>query len=157
MRIEVDGWRVGIRFSASHFIPGHGKCSRLHGHDYGVRVALDGEMGEGGMLYDFVELKKVLRAIVEEMDHRLLLPSRGETCGIRREDGEIRVEHGGKSYVFPVDDVCFIDADATTAEGIAHHIARKVKERVPLPPNVRRLVICVEEGPGQGACVEVDL
>ncbi len=157
MRIEVDGWRVGIRFSASHFIPGHGKCSRLHGHDYGVRVVLEGDVGEGGMLYDFVDLKGVLRAIVEEMDHRLLLPSRGETCGIHRENGMVRVEHGGKRYILPAEDICFIDADATTAEGIAHHIARKVKERLSFPSNVHRMVICVDEGPGQGACVEVDL
>ncbi|MCK4717968.1 MAG: 6-carboxytetrahydropterin synthase, partial [Thermoplasmata archaeon] len=44
--LELNGWDTGITFSASHFIPGHKKCGRLHGHGYGVRVRGHGDIGE---------------------------------------------------------------------------------------------------------------
>ena len=58
MFLEIDGGYSGIRFSACHFIPRHEKCSRLHGHSYIVRLRLEGDIGEEGMIMDFVVLKK---------------------------------------------------------------------------------------------------
>ncbi|MDG6221550.1 MAG: 6-carboxytetrahydropterin synthase, partial [Candidatus Thermoplasmatota archaeon] len=58
--LELNGWDVGITFSASHFIPGHAKCGRLHGHVYGIRMRVEGEIGEGHMIMDFIEIKRWL-------------------------------------------------------------------------------------------------
>ena len=63
MFLEIDGGYSGIRFSACHFIPRHEKCSRLHGHSYIVRLRLEGDIGEEGMIMDFVVLKKALKEI----------------------------------------------------------------------------------------------
>ena len=75
MRLEIDGEFAGIRFSACHFIAGHRKCGRLHGHTYVVSLKLHGDMGKDGMVMDFIPLKKELRAIAEELDHRVLVPA----------------------------------------------------------------------------------
>ncbi len=66
--------RVEAAFSAAHFLQDyHGKCERLHGHNYKVFAHASGsELDEGGMLLDFSELKKALRAVCEELDHRNL-------------------------------------------------------------------------------------
>ena len=56
MILEIDGEHSGIRFSASHFIPRHEKCSRLHGHTYILRLRLDGDIGKEGS-GDAFELK----------------------------------------------------------------------------------------------------
>ena len=74
MILEIDGGHSGIRFSACHFIPRHEKCSRLHGHSYILRLRLEGDIGEDGMVMDFVVLKKKLKAFVDEFDHRTILP-----------------------------------------------------------------------------------
>ena len=71
MFLEIDGGYFGIRFSACHFIPRHEKCSRLHGHSYIVRLRLEGDIGEEGMIMDFVVLKKKLKEIIEELDGKL--------------------------------------------------------------------------------------
>lgn len=66
--------RVEAEFSAAHFLTHyHGKCERLHGHNYQVFAHARGsELSEGGMLFDFGILKKALREVCGELDHRNL-------------------------------------------------------------------------------------
>jgi 6-pyruvoyltetrahydropterin/6-carboxytetrahydropterin synthase len=61
-------------FAAGHALRNyHGKCENVHGHNYRVQVKVRGEkLDETGMLADFVELKRLLRAISEPLDHVFL-------------------------------------------------------------------------------------
>ena len=60
-------------FASAHFLRNyHGKCENLHGHNYRVQVGLAGELDENGLLYDFAELKRRVRATSEYFDHRLI-------------------------------------------------------------------------------------
>ncbi len=61
-------------FAAAHFLTHyHGKCERLHGHNYRVRAYARGEtLDEGGMLLDFGALKAALREVLAGLDHTLL-------------------------------------------------------------------------------------
>lgn len=62
---------VERHFSAAHFLPNYpGPCSRLHGHNFIVRVYVRGtQLDAQGMLVDFGVLKKALLGILEELDH----------------------------------------------------------------------------------------
>ena len=66
--------RVQAGFAAAHFLAHyHGKCERLHGHNYRVRVTAEGaSLDDGGMLVDFGVLKVALKAICAEFDHSSL-------------------------------------------------------------------------------------
>jgi 6-pyruvoyltetrahydropterin/6-carboxytetrahydropterin synthase len=61
-------------FAAGHALRNYrGKCENVHGHNYRVQVTLRGEkLDAAGMLADFVELKRLLRAISEPLDHVFL-------------------------------------------------------------------------------------
>lgn len=63
--------RVCADFAAAHFLRDyHGKCERLHGHNYKVYAHVRGAgLDEGGMLLDFSELKASLRKVCGMMDH----------------------------------------------------------------------------------------
>jgi 6-pyruvoyltetrahydropterin/6-carboxytetrahydropterin synthase len=63
--------RVEEEFSAAHFLSRYrGKCEKLHGHNYRVRLWLCGDkLDEGGMLFDFSVLKKTLREVLALLDH----------------------------------------------------------------------------------------
>lgn len=63
--------RVEADFAAAHALTHyHGKCERLHGHNYRVRVWAKGKtLGEGGMLIDFGVLKDALRKVCALLDH----------------------------------------------------------------------------------------
>lgn len=66
--------RVEADFAAAHFLTHyHGKCERMHGHNYKVYAHARAEnLGEGGMMLDFGILKKALREVCAELDHRNL-------------------------------------------------------------------------------------
>ncbi|MGH9468602.1 MAG: 6-carboxytetrahydropterin synthase QueD [Terriglobales bacterium] len=61
-------------FSSGHALRGYrGKCENPHGHNYRVRVQLEGpELNSIGLLYDFRELKSFLRRETEQWDHQYL-------------------------------------------------------------------------------------
>jgi len=63
--------RVEADFAAAHFLADfHGKCERLHGHNYRVLAHARGDsLDEGGMLVDFGILKKALREVCGTLDH----------------------------------------------------------------------------------------
>jgi len=65
---------VKEHFDAAHYLKGYqGKCERLHGHRFEVMVALRAaELDEIGLAYDFAELRRHLRAILERFDHACL-------------------------------------------------------------------------------------
>ncbi|MDR1404515.1 MAG: 6-pyruvoyl tetrahydropterin synthase family protein [Candidatus Methanoplasma sp.] len=151
MILEIDGGYAGIRFSSCHFIPMHEKCSRLHGHSYIVRMRLDGDTDDSGMVMDFVILKKKLRAMIDEMDHMVLLPSASKTVRIERKNGSVEAVSCGKRYVFPAEDVLLLDVCTTTAEEISRMMTEKIAEDVDFPKTVRSISVGLDEERGQTA------
>lgn len=61
-------------FAAGHALRGYrGKCEKVHGHNYKVLVTVEGEkLDSAGLLLDFVELKRLLRAVIDRLDHEFL-------------------------------------------------------------------------------------
>lgn len=151
MFLEIDGSYSGIRFSACHFIPRHEMCARLHGHSYIVRLRLEGDIGEEGMIMDFVVLKKKLREMIDEMDHKTLLPSKSDTVKVTVEEGSVEVMSCGKRYVFPEEDVTLLDIPTTTAEEMSRMMTLRMVDEVEFPANVRSVSIGLDEERGQTA------
>ncbi len=51
----------------------HGKCENVHGHNYKVRITVAGEqLDEAGLLVDFLEIKRLMGAAIEYLDHRFI-------------------------------------------------------------------------------------
>jgi 6-pyruvoyltetrahydropterin/6-carboxytetrahydropterin synthase len=157
MIIEIDGGHSGIRFSACHFIPRHEKCSRLHGHSYILRLRLEGDIGQDGMVMDFVTLKKELRAFAAEMDHMVLLPAKSRDASISSSDGSVEVVTCGKRYVFPEEDVRMLDVTVTTAEEMSRMLTDRLVSDVRFPSNVKSVAIGLDEERGQTAWYKKDL
>jgi len=61
-------------FSSGHALRGYrGKCENPHGHNYRVRVSLSGQdLNSIGLLYDFKDLKAIIRDDTEKLDHQYL-------------------------------------------------------------------------------------
>ena len=61
-------------FSAGHALRGYkGKCENAHGHNYKVRVTLEGtSLDSVGLLFDFVPLKQVIHGVIQAVDHKFL-------------------------------------------------------------------------------------
>lgn len=61
-------------FAAGHALRNYrGKCERVHGHNYRVCVTMQGQgLDDIGMLLDFGEIKRVLRAAIAYLDHQFI-------------------------------------------------------------------------------------
>ncbi|MBR3986601.1 MAG: 6-carboxytetrahydropterin synthase [Bacteroidales bacterium] len=73
-------------FEMAHALPAYeGKCHNIHGHSYKLFVTVEGaplqQQGAptDGMVLDFHQLKEIVnRHIVEQFDHALVLPRKGQ-------------------------------------------------------------------------------
>lgn len=153
MQIRIDGWKSHIIFSSAHFIPDYTKCGRLHGHSYAIHAILDGEIGKKGILYDFSEIKEVMREIAKEMDHKIILPTKGGIDILERKE-EVEIQFQDKRYVFPREECFFLPCPASSAEYLAQHVLQSVLKKIKMPLNIKSIKIGIDEGPGQGAWVE---
>ena len=98
-------------FAAGHALRNyHGKCENVHGHNYRVQVTLAGEaLDAAGLLVDFTEVKRLLHAVVEPMDHRFL------------------------------NDVPPFDTLNPSAENMARYVYEEIKKGLPAPARVAQV------------------
>jgi 6-pyruvoyltetrahydropterin/6-carboxytetrahydropterin synthase len=61
-------------FAAGHYLRNYrGKCENPHGHNYKVRITLQGkDLDKAGLLLDFKELKQVMKPVIDRLDHRMI-------------------------------------------------------------------------------------
>ena len=66
--------KVRDSFSSAHYLKNYkGPCENLHGHNWIVEVEVKGKtLNELGLLIDFKELKKLLKKVLAELDHKVL-------------------------------------------------------------------------------------
>jgi 6-pyruvoyltetrahydropterin/6-carboxytetrahydropterin synthase len=65
---------VEKHFDAAHYLRGYqGKCEAMHGHRYRVVVKIVAEkVSDIGLAYDFTDLKRYLKEILDRFDHTCL-------------------------------------------------------------------------------------
>jgi len=65
---------VDYTFAAGHALRNYkGKCENVHGHNYKVRVTVEGaRLNPTGLLIDFVDLRTAIKQLAERLDHRFL-------------------------------------------------------------------------------------
>lgn len=127
-----------------------GKKERLHGHNF--RVFLDLELSDGSFaaMIDLDIARHALDALCAEWRERLLLAVKNPYFELVGDDGrEIELRLCGKRYVFPRDEVVLLPIENASVEGLADHIADRLREHL-LPP-ITAYEVRVEELPGIGA------
>lgn len=140
-------------FSAAHFITFSGNiCERLHGHNYRVAAEVFGPLDENHYVVDFIALRDTLRAIVAELDHRVLLPTDHGQIKVTADEHSVEATFEDRRWVFPRGDCVLLPVPNTTAEMLAQYIARRLlAELTTVPERVR---IEVDECEGQSAVYE---
>ncbi len=60
-----------FRFDAAHHLPGYpGKCAQRHGHGYRLEVTVAGAVRDDGLVFDFYDLKTIVRErVIDRLDH----------------------------------------------------------------------------------------
>jgi 6-pyruvoyltetrahydropterin/6-carboxytetrahydropterin synthase len=157
-RYKVRVTKDHLVFCAGHFISYEGdRCERLHGHNYRATVEVEGDLDENYYVFDFIALKQRTKAITDELDHRMLLPTRNPYILLQEEAGAIRVRYKERQWLFPRDDCVLLPIENTTAELLARYVAGRLLDDLgrlhQYEPEVLRVE--VEENVGQSATCEL--
>ena len=153
-RVQVS--KDYLVFASAHFITFRGhQCESLHGHNYRVGVAVEGTVdAECLFVLDFSVLKQITRRLVDEVDHKVLLPTLNPKLSFRDEGDRIAVDYFGEpTYVFPRRDCALLPIQNSTAEMLAQYLGTRVRDELALGgyTHLTRLEFEVEENYGQSA------
>ena len=153
-RVQVS--KDYLVFASAHFITFRGhQCETLHGHNYRVGVAVEGSVdAECLFVLDFSLLKQITRRLVDEIDHKVLLPTLNPKLAFREEGNRLAVDYFGEpTYVFPRRDCALLPIQNTTAEMLAQYLGIRVREELVRDgyTHLTRLEFEVEENYGQSA------
>jgi 6-pyruvoyltetrahydropterin/6-carboxytetrahydropterin synthase len=150
IRIEKDY----IGFCSAHFITyDSDMCEALHGHNFAVRLVLEGSLDENYYVMDFIRVKKMLKAICDQIDHRVLLPAESKLVKVERDGDSISAQYKERRYLFPQEDVVLLPIPNVTSEMLAQYICGQMKEalRQKGVTHLSLIEVEVKESPGQGA------
>lgn len=156
-KVKVEGGN--LRFSSAHFITYGGKCERLHGHNYGVLVEIEGTLNDDKLVFDFIVLKQLTREICSRLNHRFLLPMHNPHLALKELPDAWEVRFGEKRYVFPRADVVELPVDNSTAELLAEYICSELRAGLAAynTANLQTIMVGVEEAPTQMAYFRTSL
>ncbi len=140
-------------FAAAHFITfaGH-RCETLHGHNYRASIFIEGGLEpDSWFVVDFAAVKKLMRGLTAELDHKVLLPRDNPKLKIAEDNGSVRVAFDGQPrYVFPSRDCVILPIPNTTVEMLSQYLAGRVRAELG-SVHLKTIEIEVEENFGQSA------
>ncbi|MFZ0454944.1 MAG: 6-carboxytetrahydropterin synthase [Ignavibacteriaceae bacterium] len=119
-----------FRWEMGHRLPEHfDKCRNIHGHSYKMLIELEGAVQINGMVMDYYDLKKIVRPLIENLDHAFL---------VYKEDKEIiEFLDRMKSKKVVVD-------FQSTVENICKYFLREIC-KIDFPRNIRQVKVRVYE------------
>lgn len=147
------------KISSAHFVIAKSYQEPVHGHNFEFSLEITADrLDENQMVVDFFDIDPLFKNLVDEIDHRLLLPVLNPELEINNDDKQVEFHFRGKHYIFPAEDVALLPIRNGTVEELARYIAEKVKEKIVLSKNDDHLVsltISVSEYDWQAATCKI--
>jgi len=152
---SIRVYKQYFNFASSHFmIFQDGTREPLHGHNYRVQVKGNAPILTNDMVFDFLDIKPIVRKICDSLDHKLLIPQLNSHLKITESENNLNIETSDKSFFsIPQKDVLLLPIENTSAERFAIYIAEQIQLLTDQAFNFQfeELEVEVEETPGQSA------
>ena len=152
-RFMIEVAKDYFNFASAHFlIFANGEREALHGHNYQVSVAVEGELDRAGVVLDFIAFKPLVKRICDELDHRTLIQKDSSALKIRRAGDHLTVGYRKQRIVLPNEDALLLPLVNTSTELLAEYIAGQicVRTRRHFPgAKLKMIEVGVEEARGQ--------
>lgn len=146
-----------FNFASSHFMFfENGSREPLHGHNYKVSVRGDSPRLTGDMVFDFLNIKPIVRTLCNSLDHKLLLPQFNPHLKILEDsvlsNYKLVLADKGEMSI-PQSDILILPIANTSAELLAQYLAMEINKETKQKYNFyfSTLEVEVEETPGQSA------
>lgn len=119
-KVGVEGFTI----DSAHYTLSSVSNSQIHGHTYVLNVEIEGEINpENGFIIDFDLIKNIVREIVKEWDHKLIVP--------KQDLDKIYLKGPFRN------DIKVINSPFPTAEYIGLEIAKEIYSRLNLKVTIK--------------------
>jgi len=120
-----------FRWEMGHRLPFHtGLCKNIHGHSYKLRVELEGELDENGMVMDFYDITTIVQPIIDRLDHAFMCDEQDAVMI------EFFLTNPMKTEVVPF---------VTTAENISNWLLQEIEETLKHNTRIHRICVRLHE------------
>ncbi len=158
MKFSIEQNEKQFQISVAHFVVGEDYSEAIHGHNIGVRVIVSGQLNKKTrMVIDFLKLNPLVEKLLEQWDHRTLIPSKSSEFTPTIVGSQVEWTHRGKAYSIPKDDVLLLPISNVTVEELANlfvnDLAKEIlnSEELKQYDNVEEISVTVFEYPWQSA------
>jgi 6-pyruvoyltetrahydropterin/6-carboxytetrahydropterin synthase len=152
-RFSIEVAKDYFNFASAHFlIFANGQREHLHGHNYQVSVAMEGELDRAGVVLDFIAFKPLVKQICDDLDHRTLIQTKSPIIKVHRRPRAVEIVYKKQRLLLPRSDVILLPLVNTSTELLAEHVARQIQRRVrqKFPAaKISFMEVAVEEARGQ--------
>jgi 6-pyruvoyltetrahydropterin/6-carboxytetrahydropterin synthase len=152
---SIRVYKQYFNFACAHFLVFEdGTREPLHGHNYRVQVKGEAPKLTGDLVFDFLDIKPIVRKICDSLDHKLLLPKLNPYLNIQMTDSQCQLTtKNGEQFSFPKADILLLPLSNTSAERLAIYLCTQIREKVKedFQFEFSQLEVEVEETPGQSA------
>ena len=150
-QIEIS--KEYLNFSVGHFtIFSKSHRENLHGHNYRLAATIDAPVEREGLTFDYNLIKKTIKALCDEIDEQVLLPSESPYLDIEEDNDYVYALFNSERLPFLKRDVTVLPISNVTVEELSHYFLYRFLEHetvVPLP--LTKVVFKCSSGDGQWA------
>lgn len=126
----------------------------LIGASWSVDIELAGELDKQSMVFDFSKVKRAIKQwIDQEVDHKLVVPSRYKYARIGESDGHTSIEFTSGNgdliqHSSPSTSLCLIDSKSISRKTVSSFVRNGLKEV--LPDNIEDIKVTLRKEVGIG-------
>lgn len=150
----VELQKESMKFSAGHTtIFSATEREPLHGHMYGVYLALDTWVEENGMTFDYRYYKEKIHKLCRFLNQTFLMPQYSPFLDYAQDDDYYYFTFNHKKIPFLKEDVTLLPVTNITVEELSRwFVTELIKEKMELDRHrIDKVVVKVFSAPGQSA------
>lgn len=155
IQYSIKVYKQYFNFACAHFlIFEDGSREPLHGHNYRVAIKGDHPVLKADLVFDFLDIKPIVRQVCDQLDHKLILPLENPHLSTQVIEKQTQIMlSSGDHFSFPTADLLWLPMPNTSAERLAIYLAHQITERTWDTYHFKfaSLEVEVEETPGQSA------
>ena len=156
MHTTIEISKEYLHFAAAHFtLFSATERENLHGHNFQVTLNATAPVHDDGLTFDYTILKKTLKALCDEYDEQVLMPTQSPYLEFEKDNEFTYVLFNGERIPFLDRDLTLLPIRNVTVEELAHHfLDRLVADATIAALDIEHLLVRCASGEGQWAHAE---
>ena len=151
MHTTIEISKEYLHFAAAHFtLFSATERENLHGHNFQVTLNATAPIHNDGLTFDYNILKKTLKALCDEYDEQVLMPTKSPYLSIETDNEFTYVLFNGERIPFLDRDLTLLPIRNVTVEELAHHLLERLTQDAAIAAlDIEHLLLRCASGEGQ--------